>query len=66
MTQIQSDSAMLTSLVEWVTNKGRMKFCRPTYRGIFSQDEELAKKTFLKHVDFYVSCVYAHQYEGSG
>lgn len=40
---------------EWVTNKGRMKFCRPTYRGIFNQDPELAKKTFMKHVDFYVS-----------
>ena len=40
---------------EWVVNKGRMKFCRPTYRGIFTQDPDLAKKTFLKHVDFYVS-----------
>jgi leukotriene-A4 hydrolase len=39
----------------WVVNKGRMKFCRPTYRGIFNQDPELAKKTFMKHKDFYVS-----------
>lgn len=45
----------LTCELEWVVNKGRMKFCRPTYRGIFTQDPELAKKTFLKHVEFYVS-----------
>lgn len=39
-----------------------MKFCRPTYRGIFSQDPELAKKTFLEHKDFYVS-VYRSLFE---
>ena len=38
----------------WVTNKGRMKFCRPTYRGIFAQDPELAIRTFKAHMDFYV------------
>jgi leukotriene-A4 hydrolase len=41
----------------WVTNKGRMKFCRPTYRGIFAQDPELAIRTFKAHMEFYV-CVF--------
>lgn len=49
-----SDGALLMN-TGWVVNKGRMKFCRPTYRGIFTQDPELAKKTFMKHKDFYVS-----------
>ncbi|BGP27644.1 Leucyl aminopeptidase yscIV [Rhodotorula toruloides] len=33
----------------WVRNQGRMKYCRPTYRAVFSVDPELAKQTFLKY-----------------
>ena len=38
-----------------MTNKGRMKFCRPIYRLLNKQAPELAKKTFLEHASFYVS-----------
>lgn len=37
-----------------MTNKGRMKFCRPIYRLLNQQTPELARKTFLKHAAFYV------------
>ncbi|WWC63102.1 leukotriene A-4 hydrolase/aminopeptidase [Kwoniella dejecticola CBS 10117] len=37
----------------WVINKGRMKFCRPVFRLLNEQTPELAKKTFLKHANFY-------------
>ncbi|GJJ13844.1 hypothetical protein Clacol_008101 [Clathrus columnatus] len=38
----------------WLVNdekglKGRMKFCRPTFRAIYQIDKELAQKTFLDH-----------------
>ena len=39
----------------WVVTKGRMKFCRPTFRGLFDQNPELAKKTFSENAEFYVS-----------
>ena len=40
--------------VEWVVDaktglKGRMKYCRPTFKAVFKVETELAKKTFLKH-----------------
>jgi leukotriene-A4 hydrolase len=31
-----------------------MKFCRPIYRLLNKQNPELANKTFLTHVAFYV------------
>jgi leukotriene-A4 hydrolase len=40
---------------EWVTNKGRMKFCRPIYRLLLDVNPELAIKTFKDHASFYVS-----------
>ncbi|KIJ45222.1 hypothetical protein M422DRAFT_59984 [Sphaerobolus stellatus SS14] len=39
---------------EWIVDaksglKGRMKYCRPTFKGVFKTDPELAKSTFLAH-----------------
>lgn len=38
-----------------MTNKGRMKYCRPVFRLLYKQTPELARKTFLAHQAFYVS-----------
>ena len=40
---------------DWVTNKGRMKYCRPVFRLLYKQTPELAVKTFRAHENFYVS-----------
>jgi leukotriene-A4 hydrolase len=48
-----------TDAIDWVTDKGRMKFCRPTYRGIFAQDPQLAIRTFTANFEFYVSPHYS-------
>ncbi|CED82437.1 leukotriene-a4 hydrolase [Phaffia rhodozyma] len=37
----------------WVTDKGRMKFCRTIYRALFKVTPELAIKTFKAHSGFY-------------
>jgi hypothetical protein len=42
---------------DWVTDKGRMKFARTTYRSLNAVDAELAKKTFLAHAGFYRACL---------
>ena len=42
---------------EWLVDpkalKGRMKFCRPVFRGIFKIDPELARKTWKAHSQFF-------------
>ncbi|GAA96251.1 uncharacterized protein L969DRAFT_100748 [Mixia osmundae IAM 14324] len=43
----------LQEAADWVTDKGRMKFCRPIYRGLAKNDLELARRTFLEHEAFY-------------
>lgn len=44
----------INDAANWLVNdekglKGRMKFCRPTFRAIYKIDPELAQKTFLAH-----------------
>jgi leukotriene-A4 hydrolase len=41
------------SAATWVETKGRMKFCRPIFRLLNTQDHALAIKTFTAHADFY-------------
>ncbi|GMK59104.1 hypothetical protein CspeluHIS016_0701190 [Cutaneotrichosporon spelunceum] len=41
------------SAAKWVETKGRMKFCRPIFRLLNTQDHELAIRTFTAHADFY-------------
>ncbi|RSH81372.1 hypothetical protein EHS25_006904 [Saitozyma podzolica] len=50
---LKSGKEYAEDAAEWVTNKGRMKFCRPIYRLLNQQTPELARKTFLKHAAFY-------------
>ncbi|EGF98245.1 uncharacterized protein MELLADRAFT_96062 [Melampsora larici-populina 98AG31] len=38
---------------KWVSDKGRMKFARPTYRALYKVDSELAQKTFKANENFY-------------
>ncbi|WWC90899.1 leukotriene A-4 hydrolase/aminopeptidase [Kwoniella dendrophila CBS 6074] len=50
---LKSGPEYAESAAAWVINKGRMKFCRPVFRLLNEQKPELAKKTFLKHANFY-------------
>lgn len=43
------------SVIEFITEQGRMKFVRPLYRYLYTAKNgaELAQQTFLKHKNFY-------------
>jgi len=52
-----SASKYLKSAADWVVDpnliKGRMKFCRPTFRKIADVDEEFARATFRSNAQFF-------------
>ncbi|MBW0519591.1 hypothetical protein O181_059306 [Austropuccinia psidii MF-1] len=46
-------SCFCKNAAQWVVDKGRMKFARPTYRALYKVEPELAQDTFKKHAAFY-------------
>lgn len=52
-----SGSEFLKGAAEWVVDpkliKGRMKFYRPTFRGMASVDKEFARATFRSNAQFF-------------